>query len=385
MKLRTIAIRNIMRRKGKVALIVAGLAVAVATFVSIISVASAFRGSVDKQLNEYGFNIAVYPKTDQLSLSYGGMTISGVSSYRAKPLGDSDLTKINSVGGRRIRVVSPKILQVVRVKDRQALLAGIDFASERRIKNWWQIGFGLFPKQPNEVLVGDAAAGKLNIKTGDNLLLSGKEFRVAGILFQTGSQDDNLIFANFDTVRRTFGRGHEVSLVELAAMKSDDVTALTAVLKKKLTGATVSSISQAVKFKENAMSELVKFGLAITGIIVFISALIVFTTMASSVNERRQEIGIFRAIGYRQSKIAWIIFTEVLIVSLAGGIIGYLFGFGLARVIPLFDKTFKVLVAPSALFLLISVAMSIIIAMAASAIPAWRAANLDPIESLKNM
>lgn len=383
MNLRTIAIRNINRRKGKVVLIFIGLSLAVATLVSIISIVYAFRNSLDQQLNDYGFNIAVFPRTNRLSLNYSGVTISGVTAERIRPLSDGDMAKIKAVANKRIRVMSPKVLQVVDVKGRPALLAGVDFRSERRIKRWWDEGFGLFPKERDELMVGDSAAQKLNIKAGDKLTLGLKEFRVSGILFPTGSQDDDLIFGDFETVRSSFSRGQEINLIEIAAEKSDDVDPLTSILKRKLPRATVTSIKQAVKYKENAMDQLLKFGLAVTGVVVFISALIVFTTMASSVNERRQEIGIFRAVGYRQSKIAAIIFTEAVLISLTSGVSGYMLGFVIAWVVPLIDKTFKVTVTPNILLLLMSVAMSVMIALAASIVPAWRAANLDPVESLK--
>jgi putative ABC transport system permease protein len=68
-------------------------------------------------------------------------------------------------------------------------------------------------------------------------------------------------------------------------------------------------------------------------IVLLIGRLIVFTKMMGSVNERKREIGIFRAIGFRKSLVIRIIFLEALIVGLILWIIGYLFGVGISQII----------------------------------------------------
>lgn len=385
MNLTTIATRNIKRRKGKVLLLIVGLGVATATLVSIVSVVFALNSRVSDELDKYGYNLAVAPNSRQLALSYGGMAVASYATNQEKPLNDSDLAKIKSVAAGRVSVINPKIMQVVETNHQQVLLAGIDISRERQVKKWWQVGFGLFPHSPNEVIVGAAAAERLDVKTGDHLLLSGKPYKVSGILFKTGSEDDEIIIGNFNKVRRDFNRGHEINLLEISAKKSGDIRPLAADLRKTLPGANVSLFSQAVKFKDKAMGRLVTFGLAVSLITIIISALIVFTTMTSSVNERRREIGIFRAIGYRQSHVAKIIFTEVFIISLAGGFVGYTFGFGLTQIIKVFNHDFQISHRPSLVLLFLSLIISVTIAMAASIVPARRAANLDPVDSLKNL
>jgi putative ABC transport system permease protein len=105
-----------------------------------------------------------------------------------------------------------------------------------------------------------------------------------------------------------------------------------------------------------------------------------------SVKERTKEIGIFRAIGFRQQHIVRILFYETGIVSLISGIIGY--GLGMLAIWTglrlLTDHTgatfvFNPLLAASA------VTLAVVVGLAASAYPACVAARLDPNQALRSL
>lgn len=386
MYLRTIAFKNIKRRKGKMILVVAGLMVGITAFVSVVSIMLAFQNSISDELNAYGFNIMVYPKSSDLSLSYGGIAISGVQSYKVRTLSDSDVKKIKSIESPGlIQVISPKILHAVTVNRKQVLLVGIDIRQELVIKKWWQIKGKPPVVDTNQLLLGSDASKKLGLKTGDSILIHGKKFEIAGILKTTGSQDDDLIFGSLSLFQNFLKRKGEINLIEISAKNTEDIDTIVDKVGRVLPNAEVSSVKQAVKYKEDAMGQLGKFGLAVTFVIIFISGLIVFTTMTSSVNDRTREIGVFRAIGYRQTKVAKIILIEAFILSLIGGGVGYFMGFGVAKLLPVIVKSIKVTVGFNVYLMVFSIMLSVIIGLISSSLPARRAANLDPAESLKNL
>jgi len=381
----TIALKDITRRKGKMALVVAGLAVGVAALVAILTIVLSFQKGIDKKLDTYGFNIVIYPASSNLSLSYGGMTISGVDTYEVKSLLMADLATIKrSHSADSIAALSPKLLQVVDSKDKKALLVGSDFNQEFLIKKWWRLN-GSRPTRPDELVLGQDAAKNLQVKAGDTLKLSGKDFKVAAVLQPTGSQDDSLIFGDLREVQSLYKRGGELSLIEISAKSTADIDAVVKDLKKALPQAAVSSIKQAVQYREKAVGSLARFGLAITAVIMLISGLIVFTTMTSSVRDRKREIGIFRAIGYRQSVVARIILTETLILSLIGGAIGYAAGFGIVFMLPAFLKKFEFSVGLNVPVLILSIVLAVAVGLVASLVPALRAANMDPADALKSL
>ena len=79
MNIRDIAMKNLLRRKGKAAFILAGLVIGVATVVGVITYIDTMTAEINDKLEKYGANILIVPKTDNLSLSYGGVTLGGVS------------------------------------------------------------------------------------------------------------------------------------------------------------------------------------------------------------------------------------------------------------------------------------------------------------------
>jgi putative ABC transport system permease protein len=90
MRLKDISINNLRRRKGKVFFLILGLTIGITTVVTLISVTRMMNEDISKKLDEFGANILIIPRSDDLSLSYGGMNIGGVS-IDAQALKDSDV------------------------------------------------------------------------------------------------------------------------------------------------------------------------------------------------------------------------------------------------------------------------------------------------------
>ncbi len=79
MRLRDIAIGNLRRRKAKALFILAGLFIGVATVVVLLSRVEGMRTDINHKLEMYGANILIVPRTENLSLTYGGLSLGGVS------------------------------------------------------------------------------------------------------------------------------------------------------------------------------------------------------------------------------------------------------------------------------------------------------------------
>lgn len=366
-------------------LLVCSLTLAVASLVSVTALMSSFSQSVNKSLDEFGYNIVVAPKNKQLNLVYGDMVLGQVATKKINHLNEADLRTVQRVASSQARAISEKLLQAAEIKGRKVLLAGVNLPKERKIKHWWQIEAGRFPRHKNEVLVGLEAAEKLGLQSGQTFTVKGQQLKVAGILMATGGQDDSLILVPLATVRAIYNLPKKLSLVEVQAKKTELVDGLAAQLKTALPQRDVKSIKQALKFKANAMGQITKFGLAVTAIVLAISGLVVFSVMASAVNERRREIGVFRAVGFKQRVISQIVLTEVISLSIAGGVFGYLFGMAVVKLLPLAVKSLSYSLSFSLSLLGLSLAMAVIIGLIAGLIPALRAARLEPVEALKNL
>jgi putative ABC transport system permease protein len=155
-------------------------------------------------------------------------------------------------------------------------------------------------------------------------------------------------------------------------------------ISEQIPTARVSAVQQVVKAKMQALDHLVKLTVGISAVVLFIGVLIVLVTMMGSIKERTREIGIFRAIGFRQSHIIKIILTEAAAVSLAAGVLGWVFGLGVARVsLPFFAGSEAGSLAISPLLAAGSVLMALVTGLLASIYPAIRAVRMAPGEALR--
>jgi len=115
-----------------------------------------------------------------------------------------------------------------------------------------------------------------------------------------------------------------------------------------------------------------------------IGSLVVLVTMMGSVRERTDEIGIFRAIGYRKRHIMRIVFTEAAIVSGLAGVIGYFLGFGATKIgLAMFRESHSGLVPFSLELAGAAFITALVVGLISSAYPAFMAARLDPNEALR--
>ncbi|MDD9304009.1 MAG: FtsX-like permease family protein [Desulfobacter sp.] len=340
MKLHNISLGNIKRRKGKMLFLALGLIIGISTIVTLLAITETMTAQIEERLNKFGANIVMVPKTDNLSLNYGGIDVGGVN-YEVREFHQKDLQKIHTIqNAKNLGVVTPKILGPVVVAEKRVLLMGVIFDEELALKTWWQKK-GKFPDNGNQVLLGASVASIL-----------GKEARI--------------------------------SMVEIAAFcRGCPITELTLQIAQVFPNAKVTAMKQAVMSKMQSIEMFKSFSLGISVLVIGIGALLVMVTMMGSVNERTREIGIFRAIGFRQTHVMQIILLEALVLGIFGGIVGFLLG-NLAAwaIIPLVIENggfagvnFKL----GGISLLMAASLSLL----ASLYPAFKAGRMDPSDALR--
>jgi putative ABC transport system permease protein len=303
----------------------------------------------------------------------------------AQTLKDSDIPKIRQIEVKEnISTVSPKLIGVVEIEGKKILLTGVLFQEETRLKKWWKV-HGAVPKSRNGVLLGNEVSVRLFKSAGDHLTINGKTVSISGILDETGSQDDFLILGDLTFVQEVLKKPGALSLIEVSAFCiSCPIEEIVSQISKALPHAKVTAIKQTLQTKMEALDHFKKFSLGVSLIVLLIGGLIVFTNMMASVNERKREIGIFRAIGFRKSHIIRIIFLEAFVVGLIGGVMGYLLGLGISYILgPVITgiKGGGILVDPvlAVGVVFLSVAMGIL----SSIYPAIHASKMDPTAALR--
>ena len=119
---------------------------------------------------------------------------------------------------------------------------------------------------------------------------------------------------------------------------------------------------------------------AIAGISLLVGGIGIMNIMLATVLERTREIGVRRAIGARQRDIVRQFLLEATLISIVGGLLGIIFGFGLSRLIA-WTAGWSTIVSPTSILLAFSVSVSV--GLIFGLYPARKAAQLDPIEAIR--
>ncbi|MDA8412913.1 MAG: ABC transporter permease [Desulfobacteraceae bacterium] len=384
MKLHTISINNLKRRKAKMAFLTIGLMVGIATIVTLVTLTRSMSSDIERKMDEFGANILITPQSNGLAMNYGGISLGGIT-FDQREIQESDLAKIKTIQNHKnISAISPKVLGGITINNHDVLLVGVHFESELKMKQWWKV-FGNEPKSEHDLLLGTDAAKVLNVSPGDKLTIKGEQFSVAGVLEQTGSQDDSLVFASLGKAQKLLGKEGKISMVEVAALCSGcPIGDMVTQMAEKLPDAKVSAIQQVVEGRLKALDQFKRFSYAMAGVVVFIGSLIVFVTMMGSVNERTTEIGVFRAIGFRKSHIMRIILLEAALVSLLAGFLGYAVGMGGAKLaLPFMAESKNVHLIWDSTVAFGSIGLALTLGLLASLYPALHASKMDPTEALR--
>ncbi len=384
MRLSTISLNNLRRRRGKALLLVLGLAVGVATVVSMLAITTALRADTERKIDQYGANILMVPRSDDLSLSYGGVAV-GVSTA-VQELNAADVASIRTIkNAENISTIAPKLLGAAEVGGTRVLLVGVDFPEELRLKRWWTYE-GQKPEGSDQLILGQEAAQRLKVGPGSPLQILGRPFTVAAVLNPIGNQEDGLIYADLGIVQDLFGKPGKVSLVEVSALCSTcPIEQIVEQIGEKLPQAKVTALAQVMKSREQTVEQLGNFSLAVSAVVLLVGGLVVLTTMMSSVNERTREIGIFRAVGFRKSHVVRIILMEALLLSLMSGLVGWTVGTLGSSIIAQRVAQLEAPVSWDPLLAGWALGLALLVGLLGSLYPALRASALDPAEALRSI
>lgn len=385
MGLNTISLAHIRRHKGKSALVVIGLATAVAAFIAVMSLVLSLQTTLDARLARYGASLTVVPQSPELSLQYGGLTVATAGSAQTEVLDPAVIAAVKEIPSRELlAAVIPVSLQAVDISGNQYLAIGTDVGSSAEVKPWWHVE-GTLPDAPDQVLLGLNARNKLQAEPGTSLTIGETPFFVSGVLQETGGEEDNAVIVDLNALMQATGADGRLNMVEVAVTDSKAVDRLVGEIRQAVPAADVRSVKQSLEFNAQAGSSLADIALGATVLIVFIATLIVVLTMLAAVRERQNEIGIFRAIGFRSRHVVSLMFRESLLLSamaavagVATGVIAAAFG---PRVLPGLDLNLVV----NAPILAGGAALAIILAVFATIYPAFLGSRLDPAVALRKL
>lgn len=387
MRLTDIALQNLRRRKMRSALLVISVIIGVSAIIFLYSTTQAMKEDVANKLDQFGSNILILPDTGE-ALTFGGITVEAPT--QAKELDMSLIPLMQTIKNKEtLATIAPKLLVNTNINGQEILLLGVDFQQEFRLKKWWKVD-GLSKNQlpsADEVILGSDVALSLNLTLNQTVSIKGQDFKVAGIIQPTGSaENDQAVFMDLAVLQKLANRPNAISLIETAALcYTCPIEEVTRQLNDKLPGTKVTALKSTLESRDTTVTKFNLFARSVSLILFLASGLVITMTMKSSVEERTREIGILRAIGFRKRHIIQIVLTEAGLLSLLGGLLGYLLGMGAAVYFGSAMVKAEVLIPWQSDLLVYALSASLLIGLVGSLYPAWKAARLDPTESLRYM
>lgn len=313
-----------------------------------------------------------------------------------------------TVNDNAVRILGTFFSQPVDIPDEEGYETG-----QKTVSPFWQVT-GDWPQEgensPPQTLVGHALARQTGWKAGDTLVLNNADttvpVTVSGIL-SSGGEEDNQLVMPLAIAQTLLGLSGKVQAIRVSALTVPEnelsrrarenldalnaeeydlwyctayVSSIAHQLEEAISGAEVRPVWQ-VAASEGVVIDKIQLLMAVVTIAALAaSAMGIASLMTSTIMERAKEIGLMKALGARQWQIMLLFYLEAASSGLAGGALGCVAGWGLAKAIGvmLFDAPleFAWIVVPCVLV------VAMLIALIGTRFPARRIARLYPVEVL---
>jgi len=230
---------------------------------------------------------------------------------------------------------------------------------------------------------------------GQQIKIGADEFRVVGLLqkreqflFSGGSDDqNNVIYVPFSVARKLKPNADDIYILAVAkpGLMDEGKDQVRDMLRVRRQVPFASPDNFGMETSESILDNFrsITSGLAIAMVVIssvglMVGGIGVMNIMLVSVTERTREIGVRKAIGARRSDIMWQFLIEAGTLTGIGGLVGLSIGWLLTLLLRLLLPSYVPIWAPIGGFIA-SVGIGLIFGLW----PAWKAARLDPIESLR--
>jgi putative ABC transport system permease protein len=388
------------------ALTALGVIIGVASVVAMVALGSGAQAQVERSIASLGSNLLIVVPGAQRS--GGGVRAQAGGGMGWDTLTIDDAEAIAQLEG--VAVVAPS--QRART---QVIANGLNWnpqvegvtPSYLEARDW-EIASGRMFDETEErqarriIVLGATVANELfpNLDpVGQMVRMNGGTFEVIGVLESKGqsgfgADQDDIVLAPLTTVKRRIsgrrGRGDSVSQISVKAQSEDvlntlqeDVETLLRQRHRTREGEDDFTVQNLSSITETAAQTTQVFTYLLGGISavsLLVGGIGIMNIMLVSVTERTREIGLRKALGARQGDILRQFGLEAVTLSVAGGIIGLILGVAGAW---LMTSLFTLPLVISPLNAGLAIAFSGIVGVVFGAYPAWRAAQLDPIEALR--
>jgi putative ABC transport system permease protein len=239
---------------------------------------------------------------------------------------------------------------------------------------------GRMPKDANEraAVLGTTAAGILKKKVGDTVQIETEELAVVGIVNGDAFVENGSLILSLPLLQQLTGNQNQISAIDVRVAPGTDIQRACAEINRVVPEARADPAGEHIASSEgyrviNAMS----WGTSLLAVLV--GVLGVTNTMLMSVYERRQEIAILLAVGWKRSRIVRMILWESALLGFFGGVIGVVLGIIGVEILKHAPALRGMLEPDLRINLLLeAVAIAVIVGVLSGLYPAWRSSRVAP-------
>ena len=403
-------VQSFLRQQRRKALAATAIALGVTVATAMLIVAADIGDKMNRELRSYGANLVVFAAADSLDVEIGGINYkpATLNAY----LRESDLPRIKTIFWKHNIVgFAPMLPARVTLRGREVEFLGTWFAKRvrveeeiftegvRRIYPWWRVD-GEWPHDDAaEIVVGERLGRLLGWRRGSRVLIGGQSLVVTGILSTGGAEDDKVV-APLWLAQHLAARPGAVSRIYVSALTTPEnelarrdpstmtpetyerwyctpyVQSIAKQLQEIIPGSKAEQLRQVAQNEGRVLTRIRGLMLLVSAAALLASALAVSAAMATTILERKREIGLMKAIGAGHAAVAALLFVEAGLVAILGGSAGFGFGVLLARQIARMIFDARVEIAPMLYPLVVIVA--IVVTFAGSVSSIRRAMRFDP-------
>ena len=390
------------RRGDRHLLIAVTVALGAAVATSMLSVMFDVGDKVNQELKSYGANIVVRPRGAAVLQDLYGAQPTSQSFLREDELSRiktifwtynildfAPLLSVDAVGpsGEPVAVTGTWFNHHLDLETEETLNTGLD-----KLRAWWTVtGQWSGDEDPEGAMIGEGFAEAQGLAIGDSLTLSrdgrSVELKIRGI-FESGDEADSGVYTNLAVAQDLLGEPGVVGSVEVSALTTPDndlarkaaknpeslsvseretwyctayVSSIAYQIEEVMTDSVARPVRQVAESEGTILEKTQLLMLLVTVLALVASALAIANLVTANVMERSGEIGLMKAIGAKNRSIIALHLSEIAVVGLVGGALGYGGGIGLGRIVFGASISFTpvVLVLVSLLVLLVVLSASI--------------------------
>lgn len=268
---------------------------------------------------------------------------------------------------------------------------GLEVSDMKTILN--NLTSGGYPSSDNSVLIGSSFAEDNDFKVGSRFTVGGSGVKVSGIIEPRGmSMDlstDNAVILTKNMYESAFGAKDEYNQVNIVLHDINDADAVSndidSQMNRREETVRVQDSSRMVSMISSSVSTITSFATLIASISLLVAAVSIFNIMMMSVTERIREIGVLRSIGTQKKEILRMFVYEAALIGILGATLGMILSLimGYFFIHIMIGNTKYFFTYESLIHLPYAMAVGLIICILSGLYPAWRGAQMDPIEALR--